>query len=112
MPIVGALHVVVWDLHRRLRVAHGRIVTGSEQREKTVESCRIKMGNCGGRDRVASEDEVEHRSTSVHIVERGGISGTWVPTHAAARILPVDIRQKSQKGIGGGESTQPKKPGF
>lgn len=70
------------------------------------------MGNCGGRDRVASEDEVEHKPTPVRIVERGGV-GTWVPTHAAARILPVDIRQKSQKGIsGGGDPPQPKKPGF
>lgn len=72
------------------------------------------MGNCGGRDRVASEDEVEHKPTPVRIVERGGVGGNWVPAHAAARILPVDIRQKSQKGLGGGgdQPPQPKKPGF
>jgi hypothetical protein len=63
------------------------------------------MGNCGGRDRVASESEDDRRP--VEVVRDGG--GGWMPSHAAARILPVDIRQKSQKEV---VPPPPKKPGF
>ena len=67
------------------------------------------MGNCGGRDRVASESEDDRRPVGrgVEVVRDGG--GGWMPSHAAARILPIDIRQKSQKGAG---PPPPKKPGF
>lgn len=68
------------------------------------------MGNCGGRARVASEDE-DNRNPTIRNVEVINNGGWAMPSHAAARILPVEIRRKSQKGIGE-VSVQPKKPGF
>ena len=69
------------------------------------------MGNCGGRERVYPEGANEPSQEPIirHVEIVRGPEGEWVPQNTATRILPIDIRRKSQKGA---EGTHPKKPGF
>ena len=64
------------------------------------------MGNCGGRERD-NEPPQTPIIRNMEIVR--GVEEGWAPHNAGARILPIDIRQKSQKGK---EISYPKKPGL